>query len=91
MVRPAHRAAALLLPLLLSSCFTLTLWGFELESETDPFTGRTEEEFTYDKDTEWSWGLLGLRLLGTPFALALDCLTAPVQAWVFWDDDDDDC
>ena len=45
--------------------------------------------FVYDEDTEWSWSLFGLRLLGTPFTFALDVLTSPVQA--FFLDDDDDC
>lgn len=67
----------------------MTLWGFEPDSERDGRTGETERSMSYDAESEWSWELLGLRLLGTPFALALDCLTAPVQAWWFDDDDDD--
>ena len=81
-------AAAMLLPLLLSSCFTLTLWGFEPNDERDPNTGSEETFFTYDEETEWSWGLFGLRVLGTPFTLALDGLTCPVQAFLFFDDED---
>ena len=74
------RAAALLLPLVLNSCFTMALWGFESEDEQDSFTGQTETTFVYDPRTEWSWKNFGLRVLLTPFALALDCLTCPLQA-----------
>jgi len=47
-------AAAMLLPLLLSSCFTLTLWGFEPNDERDPNTGSEETFFTYDEETDCS-------------------------------------
>lgn len=89
-LRRGLRAALLasLLLLVLPSCFTMTLWGFEPEYSTDVFTGRTEGEMQYDSDTEWSWNLFGLRLLGTPFAVLLDCVTAPVQTFLFWGDDD---
>jgi hypothetical protein len=84
-------AACLLGALLaLPSCFTMTLWGFELDSEQDRWTGESEQSMSYDPETEWSWKLLGVRLLGTPFALALDCLTAPVQAWWFGAEEDED-
>jgi hypothetical protein len=66
----------------------MALWGFEPEDSTDVLTGSPETMMQYDSDTEWSWNLFGLRLLGTPFALLLDCLTAPVQTFLFWGDDD---
>ena len=77
-----------LLPLLLSSCFTAMLWGFAPEDEVDAWTGKEETVFTYQAETKWSWGLLGLRVLLTPLTLCLDCVTAPVQCWLNGDDDD---
>lgn len=88
--RLIHRAT-LLLPLALGGCFTLALWGFLPEDERDPFTGEESTSFAYDEDTEWSWGAFALRVLGTPFTLALDCVTCPVQAvWFGFGDDDED-
>ena len=66
------------------------LWGFELEDEQDPFTGQCETTYAYDSRTEWSWGKLGLRVLLTPFTLALDCLTCPIQCILLCDNCDDD-
>lgn len=88
--RLLRRGAALLLPIALGGCFTMGLWGFLPEEDRDPFTGREETSFAYDEDTEWSWGKFALRVLGTPFALALDCVTAPVQAVLLGIGDDDD-
>lgn len=78
-----------LLPLL-SSCFTMGLWGFKPERDHDQFTGKRDDHFSYDAETEWSWTKLFGRIAGTPITLALDCLTAPVQAWFFRNDDDDE-
>jgi len=91
MTRRPLRIVSLLLLLLLSlpSCFTAALWGFDTDSEENVRTGRSEMVHSYDDDTEWSWQLLGVRLLGTPFALALDCLTAPVQVFLWGEQDDD--
>jgi hypothetical protein len=90
MPRSIRRTASLLLPLLLTSCFTMHLWGFEFADE-DPHAWETGEPgYTYDPETEWSWKLFGLRVLATPFALALDCVTCPVQVFLFCNDDDDD-
>ena len=80
-------ALSLLLPLLCSSCFTMGLWGFFPEDDVDPVTAEESTTFEYDNDTEWSWGLFGLRVLLTPISLGLDCLTCPVQAWLFFDED----
>ena len=88
MTRRGCAALALSALLLLPSCFTFGLWGFELQSEREARTGRTEHAMRYDPDTEWSWELFGLRLLCTPIALALDCLTAPVQAFLWGDADE---
>ncbi len=74
---------------LLCSCFTLGLWGFEQEDDADPVTGE-EALFAYDEETRWSWELLGLRILLTPVTLCLDCVTAPVQCFLWGGDDDDD-
>jgi len=66
------RCAALALPLVLTSCFTMALWGFDLADEVDPATGNEETTFDYDEGTEWSWGLffgrLGLTRPGHPRA-----------------------
>ena len=84
------RAAALCLPLVLSSCFTMAVWGFHPDTDTDPVSHDTDTSFAYDEETEWSWGLFFGRLGLTPFAVALDVLTCPVQAFLFgWDDDED--
>lgn len=82
--------ATLVLPFLLSGCFTFGLWGVYLEDERDPFTGRETASYVYDKSTEWSWSLFLMRVILTPVTLCLDCLTAPVQA-ILADDDDQNC
>jgi len=79
--------AALLL--VTPSCFTMITWGFEPVEETNELTGREESFMQYDPETEWSWELVGLRILITPLMLGLDIATAPIQAFFFWDDDDD--
>ncbi|HIE68756.1 MAG TPA: hypothetical protein EYP98_00580 [Planctomycetes bacterium] len=85
-----HARAGLLAALLLvlPSCFTMTVWGFELHESKNASTGKQESVMQYDAETEWSWKLFGLRVLATPFTLGLDCLTAPLQAFLLWDDDD---
>ena len=40
---PSALACLLLLP----SCFTFGVWGFELESERDPRSGRVESTMAY--------------------------------------------
>lgn len=87
-MKALRHIAVLALPLLLCSCFTMMLWGFSPEAEHDPLTGEEESSYVYDEETEWSWSLFGLRVLGTPFTLVLDCLTAPVQVFLWGDDDD---
>lgn len=81
-------AATLLLPFLLTSCFTMTVWGFDPVEETNPFSGAAETSFQYDAATEWSWRLFFTRLGLTPFALVLDAATCPVQAVLLGMDDD---
>jgi hypothetical protein len=76
-----------LLPLVLQGCFTMGLWGFFPEEEED-FTGQSETAYAYDPETEWSWSLLALRVLLTPVTFGLDCLTCPIQAFLFGSDDD---
>lgn len=86
--RQFRRGATLLLPFLLSSCFTMAVWGFEPVEEANTFSGAAETSFQYDAATEWSWGLFFTRLGLTPFALLLDVATCPVQAVLFGMDDD---
>ena len=78
-----------LLLLALTGCFTMGLWGYDTDSERDPVTGAREATYTYDEETQWSWGLLLGRVLLTPVALCLDCLTAPAQIWLLGDGDDE--
>ncbi|MEO6593180.1 MAG: hypothetical protein ABIP94_00335 [Planctomycetota bacterium] len=84
-------AVALLLPLVLSSCFTMALWGFSPDTEPNPRTGEEESVFAYDEETKWSWKLFFVRVLVTPLSVGLDCLTCPVQAVIWgWNHDDED-
>jgi hypothetical protein len=93
-MRASHRVfrslLAVALPLACSSCFTMLLWGFEPSDDVDPVTGEEVGCFEYDPDTKWSWGDLGGRVLLTPVTLLLDCVTAPVQCWMFFDGGEDD-
>lgn len=74
---------------LLTSCFTLMLWGADLDlSEEDPAL------FTFE-NADVGWGNVGYRVLWTPLVLALDCATMPVQflglgLWSCLNDDEDD-
>lgn len=80
-------AACTLCLALLPSCFTVHLWGLGLE----------------DDDHDGSYSIadgdhgppfmeaLPVRLLLTPLTILLDVCTAPVQAYLFgWEDDDDE-
>lgn len=89
-LRGLRALAAIALLSTCTSCFTMGLWGFGPEYDEDLCTGRGETVFEYDEHTEWSWGLLGLRLLLTPVTLALDVVTCPLQC-VLLGDGDDDC
>ena len=89
-VRFARAATATLFLFVLSSCFTMALWGFRPETEYDQLRHEEATWYSYDKETKWSWPLLFGRILLTPFALGLDFVTAPVQAWLFGDDDEDE-
>jgi uncharacterized protein YceK len=89
----ARLAVTLLLAVLLSGCFTGALWGFTPEEECDAY-GNQETSLEYDHDTKWSWGLVAIRIVATPFTLLLDVLTSPVQACAFCQDvdkDEEDC
>jgi len=87
----AKRCAVVVLPFVLTSCFSMMVWGFLPGDEVDPVTGSEQAVFEYDEQTEWSWGLFFGRLGLTPFAFVLDVLTCPVQAFLFGWDDEDDC
>lgn len=76
--RSGPLAATLLLPVLLSGCFTTALWG----------AGDDEAEaWSVAADGDDGWGDILARLALTPFALVLDCLTSPVQACLDGDDE----
>lgn len=77
--------------LLLPSCFTAALWDLQLESEVDPYTGERTAVVTDDGDDDTSvLDNFFAKVLLTPFTVALDCLTCPVQAVVYGFDCDDD-
>lgn len=78
----AYLLVALLL--VLPSCFTMAVWGVDVNRSHD---NETEQ---YEPEAEWSWGRFGMRVLLTPIALCLDCLTAPLQVALLKGDDDDD-
>ncbi len=91
---PARRlrwSLVLLAPLLLSSCFTMMVWGFEPDEECDRWGNLT---MVYDPATEWTWDRVGCRVLLTPPAVALDVLLSMVECWMCWGDcacgEDDD-
>jgi hypothetical protein len=74
---------------LLQSCFTAAVWGVDIDADcADPAPAETRREAS-----EPDQGLLdhlAARLVLTPFALALDCLTCPIQAFVLGCDEDED-
>ena len=80
--------AALFLLAVLQGCFTAGVWGYELRAAEDPITGEDETalEAVPGEAVENLW----FCILATPFALALDCVTLPIQALVYgwWDDDE---
>lgn len=70
---------ALLLPL--NGCITMGLWGAEYRVRSTP-EGRLSGGFEPSGSVDWSWWRVGLRVVGTPGALALDVVTLPVQSLV---------
>jgi uncharacterized protein YceK len=87
--RASRWVGSLVLLLALHGCMTAGLWGFDVTSERDPIT--REEQTSLEAREGEELGSVWLRLLATPFTLVLDCLTLPIQAWVFgWDDDEDE-
>ena len=84
----------LVLPLLLlPSCFTLALWGGEMEEDeefnVETWSYETEVSPSPDFSNVRSWSDFFFCLALTPFTVLLDLATAPVQAWWFgWDDED---
>ena len=94
-----HRATlicATALLLSLQSCFTLGLWGFDYTGDADSDDESSFEFRDEPADLPWTWKAVGLRVLLTPIALALDVVTSPVQCailgigWLGSDDEADD-
>lgn len=87
-----HALIAALVLALCPSCFTVWLWGGRVTTERE-YDGSVDTDI--ERDPNDTWGHVGLagRVILTPVFLVLDCLTFPVQAWLYdWDDDeDDDC
>lgn len=95
----AKLALATTLLLALQSCFTLGLWGFDYTPDADGADRDDSSNFEFSDepgDPPWTWKAVGLRVLLTPIALALDIVTSPVQCavlgigWLGSDDDDRD-
>ena len=80
----------MLLPLLLvaplSGCFTAAIWGGTYDVEE----GDNEPSLRFGGDRPGIDSLF-LRIACTPLTLALDICLAPVQAFFYGSDDDDDC
>lgn len=84
---------ASLLLALTPSCFTVWLWGGKVTNERDEWG---ERDTSIERAEHDSWAHAGIagRVLLTPVFVLLDCLTLPVQAYLYgWDrdDDEDDC
>jgi hypothetical protein len=74
-----RRLCALVLPLLLSSCFTMGLWGSHYRVRTtgvDTRVGAWEPR----EGVDWSWWRVLLRIVATPGAFAPDVVTSPFQS-----------
>ena len=79
--RKAGRLAALACcAVVLQSCFTNALWGFE----PDPRGGYAESTFELPTDELW----IGWKILLSPVTLLIDCVTWPFQETLFGDDDE---
>ena len=85
----AARLAVLPCVLLASSCITNALWDgdFDRASSDDPDPGGPFHAEEVEPPS--FWGTFWYRLALTPFALALDCVTLPIQEFFEVDDDDD--
>ena len=81
-----RRAIALALPLclMLSSCFTLGLWGFDYRA-SDGGSSWEFDETSWEGQNHIRWYT---RVILTPFTLAADVATICIQYWLFADDDD---
>ncbi len=73
---------------LLTSCLTLGAWGFDYrvdDGDDEPSWCWSRQSYDAGKMAWWQ------RVLLTPLTLAVDCLTWPLQCWLFKDDEDDTC
>ena len=86
------RVLVLMLPLLLSSCCTMSLWGFEWqEDDSDEEDGGS---WVQASGTQWEWWRVLLRIVATPVTIVAD---VPLEAgksfltfeWLSGDDEDD--
>ncbi len=72
-------------PFVVSGCLTVSVWGGEVAEDDD---GSSHLTFTGGEplsDSVW------VKIIATPFALAFDICTSPIQAFLYgWGDDDDD-
>ena len=72
--------------LLLSSCMTTALWGGAI----DPAPRSEGVDIEFDPGFDGAGDLL-MKVVLTPFALAYDICTSPLQAWMFgWIEIEDD-
>jgi hypothetical protein len=74
---------------LLQSCFTAAVWGVDIDADcAEPAPAETRREAS--EPDQSLLDNLAAKLVLTPFALALDCLTCPIQAFVLGCDEDED-
>lgn len=78
-----RRLCAIVLPLLLNSCMTAGLWGYEYRRHRHTLGDPAPASFVAARGTDWSWWRVLLRTVVTPVTVALDVVTLPLQSIAF--------
>lgn len=88
-----RRLCALALPLLLGSCMTMGLWGYEWQERWNPQTHEDDGGYELRRGAQWEWWRVLLRVVATPVTLAGDLAVGMVEEVVLfgWLRDDDRC
>lgn len=83
----------IVLPLLLSSCFTAGLWGYEWKERWNPETQEDDGCYERVRGTQWEWWRVLLRVVATPVTLAGDFAVGALEEVLLfgWLTDDDRC
>lgn len=91
--RRSRNPCVIVLPLLLSSCFTAGLWGYEWKERWNPETQEDDGCYERVRGTQWEWWRVLLRVVATPVTLAGDLAVGMVEEVVLfgWLRDDDRC